>query len=99
MWAEKSGAAFAIVPSPGGGGGGGGGGWAAMSLMGASLSTGAVHCRAGFSTVETCQKALVLLRPSALTSERLYLSGTHVGGGGRVRVREVVEGGRGGGEE
>jgi len=77
MWAEKSGAAetFAIFPTPGGGGGGGG---AAMSRIGASFSTGA-----GFSTVETCQKALVLLRPSALTSERLYLSGAHVGGGGK----------------
>ena len=61
-----------------------------MSRNGAFFSTGS-----GFSTVETCQKALVLLRPTALTSERLYLSGPHVGGGGRVRVREMVERGRG----
>jgi len=49
------------------GGSGGGGGGAAFHKM---------HVRTGaaFLTVELCQKALVLLRPTALTAERVILA-------------------------
>jgi len=34
-----------------------------------------LHTGAGLTTVETCHKALVLLRPSALSAQRVQLSG------------------------
>lgn len=49
------------------GGGGGGGGGSAFQKM--NVRTGAA-----FLTVETCQKALVLLQPTAITAERVTLA-------------------------
>ena len=47
-----------------------------------------VRTGAAFLTVEACQKALVLLRPTALTAERVQLAGakekTALGGEGGV---------------
>jgi hypothetical protein len=60
-----------------GGSGEGGGrqqGGSAANVYGSATQLAAFRTGAAFLTVEICQKALVLLRPTALTAERVRLA-------------------------
>ena len=84
MWAGKGQGSGTVPDAPVTSAPVGGGGGAAMTRTG-------VHTGAGLTTVETCHKALVLLRPTALTAERVELSGVRSvdrGHAGRGIVKE-----------